>query len=349
MEKTTTSISSEKSTVNDTTAAEPKEPKASKSTFALQLQIAGVLRQATPVLIILGNLLNTLSPLLNNGHLFVLRLWSLLEPYHPEEALPCAFGLFMAFFGGHFILVFAAVEAYRLCGWEQTKACLIELRHQYLLLKEESNKDDLVDDNNDGIADVLQISKQELITRKISLMLRSMDPELVSSALSGIWMGFLGVVAVLRVQFAQTIALGATVGGIFQNVANRYVKPILEYTIPKQYHKWIPVIIKYVCRVIGVSIAWSIQRVISGFYSSVRGAQIFVLSLLALLAQRKYAAAEKVDQGSIVYSGMVAGVAFIAFLWQLTTNFSLPFPLSLLMLPLTIVEYFLRWWVAVEM
>ena len=30
-------------------------------------------------------------------------------------------------------------------------------------------------------------------------------------------------------------------------------------------------------------------------------------------------------------------------MWQLTTGFTLPFPLNIIFLPLTIIEWFLRW------
>ena len=41
---------------------------------------------------------------------------------------------------------------------------------------------------------------------------------------------------------------------------------------------------------------------------------------------------------AVGYSLAALGVA-----WQLATAFSLPFPLNLLLLPLTVVEWFLRW------
>jgi len=50
-------------------------------------------------------------------------LWKLLQPYHPDEFAPVLFGLVMCFFGGHFFTIFAAIEAYKLCGWENTRKC----------------------------------------------------------------------------------------------------------------------------------------------------------------------------------------------------------------------------------
>ena len=59
------------------------------------------------------------------------------------------------------------------------------------IVKEASDKDDQVDDNNDGIADVLQINKRELATRKIKLAIRSCNPDVISEAFFGLNTGAL--------------------------------------------------------------------------------------------------------------------------------------------------------------
>lgn len=58
-------------------------------------------------------------------------------------------------------------------------------------MKEASDKDDLIDDNNDGIADVLQINKRELATRKVKLAIKSCNPDVISEALFGLNTGML--------------------------------------------------------------------------------------------------------------------------------------------------------------
>jgi hypothetical protein len=34
-------------------------------------------------------------------------IWAALAPYHPEELLEAVFGLFLAFFGGHYVITLA--------------------------------------------------------------------------------------------------------------------------------------------------------------------------------------------------------------------------------------------------
>ena len=48
-------------------------------------------------------------------------------------------------------------------------------------------------------------------------------------------------------------------------------------------------------------------------------------------------------QGSRMFDVMVAAIAFVGFLWQVRSGFSLSFPLNLLLLPFTICEWFLMW------
>jgi len=173
-----------------------------------------------------------------------------------------------------------------------------------------------------------------------------MNPERASAALSGIYMGFLAVVAVLRVEFAQTVALGATIGSIFERGASHLLESVLKSAIPKDFHKWIPVLISYGCRIIGVSIAWTVQRYISAFYSAIRGAQMCVKGGLDYLKKEGHTV--PFDETSIIAAAGIAALAFLGFWWQVGTGFSIPFPLNVLLLPLSLLEYFLTWWVAVQ-
>ena len=60
-------------------------------------------------------------------------------------------------------------------------------------------------------ADVNQISTKELVMRKMNLAVTAMDPNKVNGAMQGIYSGWIGVVAVLKVKFAKTIAPGECV------------------------------------------------------------------------------------------------------------------------------------------
>jgi len=147
------------------------------------------------------------------------------------------FGFAMCFFGGHYFLTFAAIEAYRVFGWSQTIENLRIIYANYLVVLEASRKDDEIDEDGDGVADVKQISKKKLFTRKLALVLKACNPHEVSLALSGLWTGFIGVVATLRIQFAQTITMGASLADIFNEYLTKYLLPILRAVVPAEYHK----------------------------------------------------------------------------------------------------------------
>ena len=54
---------------------------------------------------------------------------------------------------------------------------------------------DEVDNDGDGIADVKQISSKELVQRKIGVIAKAIDPELVADAVTAINAGLMAVVA----------------------------------------------------------------------------------------------------------------------------------------------------------
>merc|ERR1712065_65708 len=231
----------------------------------------------------------------------------LLQPYHPEEAGLGLLGLLVAFFGGHFMVTIATIEAFRMTGWETTKNCILSLWEDYKVVKAAYEKDNLVDADNDGTYDVLQLSKKDLTTRKLRLILRTANPVTIQSAIGGINAGVIAVVATLRVQFAESITLGASIGSTLIKFSEKTLHPALEAAIPAEYAKWIDPVLHYVCQAIGVSIAYSIQRVISTFHAAIRGGYL----------------AAKGEEGSMIYTAMALGIAALIFLFEISVFFGL--------------------------
>lgn len=88
-------------------------------------------------------------------------------------------------------------------------------------------QDNLRDDNHDGIADVDQINKQELLSRKMVLIIRTVDPTVLQQAFIGLYQGLIGVLATLKFKFAKSVALGLSIG----NMAKRPLAVILAPTL----------------------------------------------------------------------------------------------------------------------
>merc|ERR1712065_31464 len=279
-----------------------------------------VIEKAAPVLAILGTVIDVVGP-------------------YVEKAI----GMAVAFFGGHFMVTIATIEAFRMTGWETTKNCILSLWEDYKVVKAACEKDNLVDADNDGTYDVLQLSKKDLTTRKLRLILRTANPVTIQSAIGGINAGVIAVVATLRVQFAESITLGASIGGTLIKFSEKTLHPALEAAIPAEYAKWIDPVLHYVCQAIGVSIAYSIQRVISTFHAAIRGGYLATKGILHYCGRRGFAPAAKVEEGSMIYTAMALGIAALGFLFQISSFFGLPFPLNILFFPVSIVEYVITW------
>jgi hypothetical protein len=70
----------------------------------------------------------------------VMEFWERLSPYHPELLAPAFMGLVMCFFGGSYMTLIAAVEAYRQTGWESTYNCVMDLYHDFQKVRAASQK-----------------------------------------------------------------------------------------------------------------------------------------------------------------------------------------------------------------
>eukprot|EP00798_Chlamydomonas_sp_ICE-L_P023163 gene23163-30371_t len=317
--------------------------------------------------------------------LLLLQVWKKLEPYHPEAFLPGVFGLFLVFFGGQFPLIVAAIEAFRLTGWETTKASLITLWESYKLAKAASDKDDLIDDDKDGIPDVQQIGKRALATRKLQVFAKSTDPDKLQAGIQGL----LGVVTTLKLQFAQSITLGVSLADIFEQASNSVIKPALvvvtpkedqkwlDMTIryfilesilkhfpswrycllrsvikpalvvvtPKEYQKWLDMTIRYFCRSFAVSVVWWLQRIMSAFHSAIRGAQMLVLGVVNTLKANGKSVPMDFDASHKLFPVLVTAIGVMGFFFQIKTGFELIFPFNFFAIPFRVLEWFLRYYI----
>lgn len=177
----------------------------------------------------------------------------------PIDVLYIIGGLAICFFGGAYPTTIAAVEAWRQAGGKEAVHHFQDLVGEITAVIKTSEEDDKKDDDGDGIADVDQISSKELVIRKMNLAVTAMDPKKVNSAMQGIYSGWIGVVAVLKVQYAKTIALGAAIGDFAYNSVLGPTTAVLSHLLPHTYHKWIPLIVSYSVKAIAISIAWKVQ------------------------------------------------------------------------------------------
>ena len=265
--------------------------------------------------------------------------YALLQPYHPEQYLPLATGLIMCFFGGSYLTIIATIECVRLGVWQRLYTGLKILYENYLKAEEASKKDDAVDADGNGVADVLEITDKELFTRKVFLFAQTVDPNQVSDAVNLVWAGMLSVLATLRVHFAQAVTLGCSLGEIAESHLSVTTEPLIRSVLPPQLAKWGPVVNSSLFKFVGVLCAWFLTRIIAGFHAAMRGGHLFVKHALILAKDRGLVDASL--ENSPRASMLAAVVGFLGFYWQLSNGFALPFPLNVLLFPVSIVEWLL--------
>lgn len=88
-----------------------------------------------------------------------------------------------------------------------------------------------------------------------------------------------------------------------------------------------------------MSIAWTVQRILSAFHSAMRGGIVFARNIMAYLAEMKYVNINHEE----TYLDEIVGYSLAALgLWfQLAFGFGLPFPLNVILFPFTVAEYLL--------
>lgn len=275
---------------------------------------------------------------------YIIKGLSIASEYYaklPENARHALIGFVMCFFGGVFPATIAAYEAWKMCGGEKAVEDVKQIYQEFGKAYEAVEKDDQKDDNGDGIPDVDQISTDALLKRKAGVVMGAVDPEKFSAAVTDLWTGWIGVLAVLKIQFAKAVTLGQAIGQVLYNTSHPFVEPVLCKMIDEDKQKWVPVIVRWICKAIAITIAWWVQRVISAFHSAIRGGLMFARGLMRLLND-KGVISFKPEESSL---DEVAGysLAAVGFLFQLWSGFGLFFPLNILLLPLRIVEGYIVW------
>jgi len=161
----------------------------------------------------------------------------------PSTAFNALVGFIFCFFGGLYPVLFAAVQAAEHSGRKAVMDSVSVLSQEVMKIIEESKKDDQIDYDKDGKADVGQMETKEFVQRKLLLVLSKMDPNKIDTAISSIYKVWLAVAAVLTIEFAQTIALALSIADFIKQPVNRYLTPLVQKIIPDKYDKWVPVVL----------------------------------------------------------------------------------------------------------
>jgi len=258
----------------------------------------------------------------------------------PEKIVYALLGFLVCFFGGTFPATIAAAEAWQLCGGTEALHCCKELYAEFQKVQAANSTDDKKDADGDGTPDVLQMAPKDLLMHKAQIALKAVNPETVSSGIVGLYTGWVGVLAILKIQFAKTVTLGEKIGEKIYEPASK-LEPMLTGMVPKEHAKWVPVMVRWSCKVFAISMAWWVSRVISAVHSAIRGGTLFGRYLVDYLHEKGYLKADSSTSGLDEAIGW--GVALAGLLFQFACRFGVPFPFNLFLWPLQLLEGFIVW------
>lgn len=257
----------------------------------------------------------------------------------PENVMYASLGFAVCFFGGIFPATIAAVEAWQLCGGAEARKCLVTL-YQEAKKVQVANAEDEKKDSNEQKQVPKEIPAQELLMRKAQLVLRTVEPEAISLGVVGLYTGWIAVLAVLRHKFARTVTLGERIGAALYEPMRR-LEPALMDVTPEEYRKWVPVGLRWACKIFAMTVAWWIQRVISAIHSAIKGGLMFGRYVVAFLHERKIVTFT--PEQAYLDEAIGWGIAFVGLLFQISWGFDLPFPLNIILLPVRLLEGFIMW------
>ena len=206
------------------------------------------------------------------------------------------------------------------------------LADEALVIIEESKKDDDVDADGDGKADVKQIGNREYALRKTRLVMAKMNPTKVDSAVASIYNVWLAVAAVLKIQFARTINMALGIAEFINKPVDRFLRPTIQIVVPDEYDRWVPVVLSWITKSIAMSIAWYIQTVISAATSAMQGGLQMARALMRMGRKKgvKFLPADHETYIDEVAAYIFAGLGFY---FQFSLHFDVPFPFSWLLWP----------------
>lgn len=316
-----------------------KEAKKTDSTMAAQKevlltktkQIAENLEKlGKPAFEFLVTLLPMLVKIGNNVNI----IWNKLDDHLIKSILGFAF----CFFGGMYPMVFAGVQAAEQAGRKLVMESIGELSTEAGRILTESKKDD--DDSTTS-----KLTGQQYAKHKTLFVLQKMNPDTLNKALGNIWKVWFAVISVLVVQFARTIQTANSIAEFLNNPTDHYVKPVVVAMIPPEYHQWIPVLLQWICKTVGITLAWTLASIRVAFASSMQGGLMLSRHGLTALKDRNIDVAAmfgKTDTAKVdEYAAYV--FATLGFVFQLYNRMNPPFPLNILLFPFTMAEWALRY------
>jgi len=271
---------------------------------------------------------------------FLFQLLYVFYVWAPKSLLQMTAGLALCFFGGRYLLVLAALEAWNNTGGKDTM-------NNLKIVYEEGSR--IFKDTSPPTEFVAPGEAMQLAT--LTALKSVKDPKRLEAAVGGLWSSYLAVIATLRMQFARTVALALGIADNIKKPLTKAVEPSLAHVTGPDLKQWISTGVNVVVNSIAVFFAWKVQEVISAYYSGLRGGRLFALGLFDLINENGLVskAPERVQKcfdadNSFLDEVLGWALAAAGIYVQFTSGFDvIPFPVDIVFYPLDILEWLLRY------
>jgi len=321
-------------------------------------KLASCMEVCKPLIVLPIQLISCITPF----YLWCYKWAYLIYSYLPKNATMAIFGIALCFFGGTYVASIAAIEAFRQMGFVKVMEDIAVVRKDLDTLAVANKLDDeelSKDKDGDGVADGNQLKPAELAQRKLFVVMKSVQqPDKLQAAVGSLWAAYIAVLATLKLEFARTTAFALGIVEIVKLPIVRTTAPLvvtaLQMAPPdmrldaEATKAWSVTIIESALTFFAVVVAWYLQMIISAFYSGLRGGRMFadgVCSLLIdynLMSYVPFIAQPFDPEESYLDEAIGYSMAALGFSFQFFSGFQLPFPLNIIFLPLSLIEWFLR-------
>ena len=161
--------------------------------------------------------------------------------------------------------------------------------------------------------------------------------------------------ATLRLEFARVTAIAIGLADVITPQVKRLLYGPIIALIGSDLKLWADVVLETAVGIACISVAWYIQTVISMYYSALRGGRMFADGLFEFLNQvgwvkwlKKCPGVDLDEDGRLdtdyTYLDEVAmyAIAGAGMYFQFTSGFSLPFPINVILMPVSMLETYLK-------
>jgi hypothetical protein len=201
----------------------------------------------------------------------------------PIDAITAQIGLVYCFLGGYYPTLFSSLQAAKYCGWRIAVRAISDLTDEALAVMDELEDAGFYDDSFGNEHHI----KKNMLFQQTHIVLKTVDPQKINVAASALYTTWLGISAVLRREYARVINLSLTLAEGIETAGNILLAPALKLVTPKDYQKWVPVLLGWAAKAASMRIAWRIERVLTAATSAIAGGAMVARSLTKLWRKRR--------------------------------------------------------------